>query len=51
VLDDDNEDLTHGGQSLREIETFERPALDDDEDDGVLRGTATLFSIWLGICL
>lgn len=31
----DDEVLTHRGQTLNEIEKFENPCSDDDDDDGV----------------
>jgi len=48
--DDDEFELTHKGESLREIEKFERPVESSDEDEGNehsgnLKGEGHLFCI------
>ena len=42
-LNDDEEELTHYGQSLAEIEKFEQPESDSDDDDlGKIEGEMSL---------
>jgi nucleolar protein 14 len=45
-LNDNEEELTHYGQSLSEIEKFDNPDISDDEDDEALIGAVVVVIVW-----